>query len=69
MGRWLYQRYRHNLHWPTKPPRPQVMDLLYIWPAHLWAWWKSRQSMSRTTPKPNLEKSNSLQHLDKEPNA
>lgn len=48
MDRWLYQRYRRNLHRPIRPPRPQVMDLLYIWPAHLWAWWKSRKTTSQT---------------------
>lgn len=38
MDRWLYQRYRRNLHRPTKPPRARCVELPYIWAAHLLAW-------------------------------
>lgn len=54
MDRWLYQRYRRNLHRPTKPPRASRVELPYIWAAHLLAWvitqhqrWYPRKTTSK----------------------
>lgn len=38
MDRWLYQRYRRNLHRPIPPPRARTIEAPYLWAAHIWCW-------------------------------
>lgn len=38
MDRWLYNRYRQNLHRPEPRPRAHPIEAPMIWAAHLLAW-------------------------------